>query len=204
MIDPKQLFRKKHAEACSKAFEGFEIDLSRCKKPEITLQILELAKKGHYSKEIAEALNITPKAVQKVFRRYNFPSLHNIVVPRLEERHDWKHGQKLMHGYIYQRTPGHPNAIKHGSYVALHRLVVEEKIGRYLLPTEVVDHIDGDITNNHPDNLRVFESNSQHLAVTLKGRCPKWSEEGKQRIREAVLRRHALHRERKAASIHQE
>ena len=179
-------FRKKYSEACQKAFEGFELDLTGCRKPDDVVQTFELAKQGFLSKEIAEKLGKSPKAIQKIFRRYNFPSLHNIVVPKMQERHDWKHGEKLMKGYLYRRTPDHPNGTKHGNYVAVHRLVVEEKIGRYLLTTEVVDHIDGDITNNHPDNLRVFESNAEHLRVTLKGRQPNISPEGRQRTSDAV------------------
>jgi len=178
MTDPKQEYRNLHAEACSKAFEGFELDLSGCKEPDTVLRVMELAASGLYSREIADVIGKTANAVQSIFRRYNFPKLHNIVVPRMEQRHDWKHGEKLMKGYLYRRTLGHPNGLKHGSYVAVHRLVVEEKIGRYLSPEEVVDHIDGDIKNNHPDNLRVFASNAEHLRETLKGRCPNWSEEG--------------------------
>lgn len=44
-----------------------------------------------------------------------------------------------------------------------HRLVMEEKIGRNLKPGEVVHHIDGDIRNNSPDNLMLFQSQAEHL-----------------------------------------
>ena len=43
-----------------------------------------------------------------------------------------------------------------------HRLVAEKKIGRKLLPGEVVHHIDGNKRNNNPDNLIVFPSQSAH------------------------------------------
>ena len=186
MTDPKELYRLRYAEACAKAFEGFLPNVSNCRHPDLVLMVRDMAASGLYSKEIGDRLGLTPKAIQKIFRRYNFPSLHNICAPRLEERHDWKHGQKIMKGYIYQRSPNHPHGTKHGCFVALHRLVVERKLGRYLLPSEVVDHIDGNIQNNHPENLRVFSSNGEHLSVTLKGKCPKWSEEGKRRLAESV------------------
>jgi len=172
-------FRQRRAEACKTAFEGFEPDFSSARNKELAQAIFEMAKEGYFSKEIAEKTGKTPKAIQKFFRRYRFPNLHNIEMPKMEEMHNWKGGTKLMKGYLYRRVPNHPNGTKHGNYVAEHRLVVEKKIGRYLLPTEVVDHIDGDIQNNSPDNLRVFQSNGEHLRHTLAGRCPNWSEDGK-------------------------
>jgi len=104
------------------------------------------------------------------------------------EHTGWKGGLTTdKSGYILQYKPDHPDANSSG-YVRQHRLVVEKKLGRFLLPTEVVHHKDGDPKNNHPDNLEVFESNGKHLAETLKGRCPKWSEDGKGRIADAVRR----------------
>ena len=43
---------------------------------------------------------------------------------------------------------------------------------------QCIDHIDGNIKNNHPDNLRVFSSNAEHLRETLKGKIPNWTEQG--------------------------
>ncbi|WP_443094309.1 HNH endonuclease [Pseudarthrobacter sp. ATCC 49987] len=67
---------------------------------------------------------------------------------------------------------------------------MEKLIGRYLEPHEVVDHRNGDKGDNRPQNLRLFSSNAEHLAATLKGRVPKWSEEGRVRLAAAnrVLR----------------
>lgn len=183
-------YREDRAKACQELFLNFRPDVSRCREPEIVLKVVELAASGLYTAEIAEIVGKTPKAIQKIYRRYNFPDMHNFFPPLLEQRIGWTGGVKLMKGYAYKRTPGHPNGTKHGSYVAVHRLVMEEKLGRYLLTTEVVDHIDGDITNNHPDNLRVFQSNAEHLKATLKGRCPKWSDEGVEAQRAGTRRYH--------------
>jgi hypothetical protein len=46
-----------------------------------------------------------------------------------------------------------------------HHVVIEAKLGRSLRPGEVVDHIDGDPTNNSPENLRIFSSHSEHMAA---------------------------------------
>ena len=162
-----------------KALEGFQPDLSRCRNLAQAGHILALARDGLTTEQIAALIGTTPKAVQKFYRRYGFPALSNIA-PRLEhEQPMWNGGTKLMKGYLYKRSPDHPNGTKHGSYVAVHRLNMEEKLGRYLLPTEVVDHIDGDITNNDPSNLRVFQSNAEHLRATLAGKCPQWTDVGK-------------------------
>lgn len=45
-----------------------------------------------------------------------------------------------------------------------HRVVAEQKIGRKLLRTEHVHHIDGNRHNNHPDNLVVLTI-SEHLKL---------------------------------------
>jgi len=56
---------------------------------------------------------------------------------------------------------GRTYAKKFGRHV--HRMVMEEKLGRALLPGEVVHHIDNNARNNHPDNLMVFKSQKEHL-----------------------------------------
>lgn len=51
-------------------------------------------------------------------------------------------------------------------YILEHRYVMEQKIGRLLLPSEVVHHRDGNTQNNHPDNLELFESNAAHMRAS--------------------------------------
>lgn len=47
----------------------------------------------------------------------------------------------------------------------LHRVVMEEKIGRPLKPGEVVHHIDGNKRNNHPGNLELLQDQSLHIRL---------------------------------------
>ena len=108
--------------------------------------------------------------------------------------------------------PSHPHATKAG-YVLEHRLTMEEKLGRYLRPGEVVHHRDKNKLNNNPANLILYARNADHLRQELKGRRPKWTkagyarmcsprkmtEQGLARIREGVRRRIARSRMIRAA-----
>lgn len=44
----------------------------------------------------------------------------------------------------------------------IHRIVAEKMLGRKLKKGEVVHHIDGNKTNNKPENLMIFKSQSEH------------------------------------------
>lgn len=106
-----------------------------------------------------------------------------------ERNPSWNGGRKIdKNGYVQLYCPNHPYRDKHNC-VREHRLVMEQKLGRYLLPDEVVDHINGVKDDNRPENLRLFSSNAEHLASTLKGRRPQWSEEGWDKIVNEVLPR---------------
>lgn len=49
-----------------------------------------------------------------------------------------------------------------GKWVLLHRQLMAERLGRPLLPGEIVHHRDGDSTNNEPENLVVLPSQRYH------------------------------------------
>ena len=61
-------------------------------------------------------------------------------------------GKRNLGGYIYSYFPEHPHCNKWG-YVAQHRLMAEQLLGRYMEDNEVVHHINGDRTNNEKSNL---------------------------------------------------
>ena len=83
----------------------------------------------------------------------------------------WRGGRKIRKdGYVLIIAPeGHPHPIRSGKnatgYILEHRLVIEQHLGRYLEPSEVVHHIDGNPTNNNIDNLQLFSSQQEHISV---------------------------------------
>lgn len=96
----------------------------------------------------------------------------------------WKGGRcKNTAGYIMIYMPTHPFATKDG-YVREHRLVMEAYIGRVLLPTEIVHHINGITDDNRYENLLLFSRHGDHLRRHVKGK--KFSEDHKQKIRESL------------------
>ena len=65
---------------------------------------------------------------------------------------------------MYARTdPPHPRANSNGLY-PLHRVLLENKLGRLLAQNEISHHKDEDKSNNHPDNLELHtrSSHSRH------------------------------------------
>lgn len=135
--------------------------------------------------QIGELLGRSSKVVNKACKRLGF-QMRRRGPKNGPEHPGWKGGRQVdKSGYILIYAPDHP-ACNSGGYVREHRLVCEQVLGRLLLPTEVVHHKNDDPADNRPENLQVYDSNADHLRETLAGKCPKWSEAGRQRILESI------------------
>ncbi len=105
-----------------------------------------------------------------------------------EKNHNWRGGRYKSHGYVMILSPNHPYANGRG-YVFEHRLVMENKLGRYLTKEEVVHHLNEIRDDNQIKNLKLFKNNDEHLTYhklmreEKKHKCPKCN----QQMEEGVL-----------------
>lgn len=138
-------------------------ETNRMRAPIEDRVLIEMNERGTLSqREIADHFGVSLPTIERAFRRLGLKSKHGRG-SSLEKNFFWKGGRRIDRDH-YQMTkaPGHPHATKDG-YVREHRLVMEKIVGRYLLPTEVVHHKDGNPRNNDPSNLELFSTHSEHL-----------------------------------------
>ena len=90
---------------------------------------------------------------------------------RKDECSLWKGGRKVRKdGYVLIAVADDylnpADTTSSGTKYALeHRVVMEQHIGRPLLKTEVVHHVDRNPNNNHIDNLQLFSSHEEHMRI---------------------------------------
>jgi hypothetical protein len=67
---------------------------------------------------------------------------------------------KTDRGYVFVLCPDHPKA--HDGYIKRSRFLIEQQIGRHLLTSEHVHHINGNKSDDRLENLQVM-SKSDHM-----------------------------------------
>jgi hypothetical protein len=142
----------------------------------------KMAREGASLSSIAEKIGTNKKTVKRFVQRMNLERKPHVQSG--SNNPAWKGGRMTdKDGYVLIHQPSHPAANRHG-YVREHRLVMEKKIGRFLLPNEAVHH-DPKVakSDNRPEVLTVFASNADHLRHELTGKVPKWTPEGFARMK---------------------
>jgi len=144
-----------------KILERHNVEVRHPKIEQATLdRIADLRRSGASQMAIAKATGVSQPQVSRVLNTLGFdPAPH-----RSGEKHGaWKGGRFVVKGYVRVWLPReHPffeAMALHDGYVFEHRLVMAETLGRPLLPTEGVHHIDGNRLNNAPSNLQLRHGN---------------------------------------------
>jgi HNH endonuclease len=110
--------------------------------------------------ELIKSYYVDPRGTKQYPRRFK----HGHHCKR-ENHYMWKGGRyKSSKGYILVYSPNHPYA--NDGYVFEHRLVMEQHIGRYLIPNvDDVHHINGVKNDNRIQNLQLLQ-HGQHTILT--------------------------------------
>lgn len=173
--------------------------MSACSENDSLLR--QMVQQGESLTAIAGCVGTSRRHVKAYILRHKIPHQpFRRGGPKGAKNGRWKGGETVdKDGYLLVKSHGHPYADRH-NYVRKHRLVMEEHLGRYLEPQEVVHHKNDDKLDNSLENLKLYPDNATHLAETLKGQVPQWTDDGKRRIRAGVERSAA---KRRKANRHQ-
>ena len=112
---------------------------------------------------LAKEFSVSPSIIRKHLRKFNIQTLEQKQTSAFYSK--GKKQKKRHGGYLMVYAPNHPNNIE--GYVYEHRLIVEQKLNRYLDKNEIVHHINGIKADNSMENLEILTP-SQHSLHHLK------------------------------------
>lgn len=139
----------------------------RSGKPQFTMPAVELKRlydEADSISDLARQLGVRQGTVNYRLRQLGIPirdrgwhSPKSTPPRKMEDSPHWRGGKHTNpKGYVLMYAPNHPTHNGKG-YVAEHRLVMEKMIGRLLLRTEHVHHLNGIRDDNQPENLELWQ-----------------------------------------------
>lgn len=119
---------------------------------------------------IARELNCAYETTRRWLHKFNI-QIRKTGFGKREKHYKWKGDVLMERGYIKVFSPEHSRANGRG-YVFKHIIVAEQKLGRSLkyykksdFKNEMVHHIDGNKTNNEPENLFICGGYREHMYI---------------------------------------
>jgi hypothetical protein len=139
-------------------------------------EIIAFYLQGNSQLKTGKKFGVTQSGIAYVLKKNKI--LTNTYIRTGKNNPKWRGGVIYDHGRKLVYTPNHPKPDHSGIYCYEYRLIMEKKLGRYLLGNEIVHHINGDDTDNRIENLAVM-TQSNHIAIhrrrgDMKRGC--WSE----------------------------
>jgi hypothetical protein len=131
------------------------------------IKFIGLTKRGNDKRNYRYSIFECPNCLSKIERKTRDGikakvCSHSCYAATREVRGSYRE-YVIISGYRYMLQHNHPKKTKKG-YVAEHRLIAEQKIGRFLNDDEDVHHINENKLDNRPENLIVL-SKSEHMKL---------------------------------------